>query len=187
MYIRNTSRYETEEVRRLVQFATKDMDTKHVCVNVKNCGGAYKGWAYKSVPRISNAPASAKYLIVLRIGKPEMFPVNNLVKSRRWVRVKPNEKYNPSEVRGCGNGTERWLEREVITEHSYGGKSSPFMEMKDWREGLIALAAHEMTHITQYRHNWATEEWMCESAALKVLESWRAATTSATEFSNPKS
>ena len=67
MWIRNTSRYPDDEVRRLVRFATRDVDMRDVCVNVKN--GELAGGAYNGVPEISNAPSAARYLITLRVGK----------------------------------------------------------------------------------------------------------------------
>jgi hypothetical protein len=67
MWIRNTSRYPDDEVCELVEFATRDVDMKKVCVNVKN--GDLGGGAYNGVPEISNAPRTAKYLVTLRVGR----------------------------------------------------------------------------------------------------------------------
>jgi hypothetical protein len=75
MWIRNTSRYLDEDVCDLVRFATRDVDMRDVCVNVKNSHRyAYGGYAYLGVPAISNAPSSSEYLITLRLGAPERFP-----------------------------------------------------------------------------------------------------------------
>jgi hypothetical protein len=75
MVVQNTSRYPTDEVERLVEFATGDLDMDRVCVNVKNSQRyPYGGYAYLGVPEISNAPASSEYLITLRLGGPERFP-----------------------------------------------------------------------------------------------------------------
>lgn len=60
------SRYPDEPVCGLVEFATKDVDMRRVCVNVKN--GELAGSAYNGVPSISNAPRAARYLITLRLG-----------------------------------------------------------------------------------------------------------------------
>ncbi len=76
MFLRNTSRYPTDDVRSLVEFATSDIDMHLVCVNVKNSRSrAYAGSAYLGVPEISNAPAETEYLITIRLGPPEMFPI----------------------------------------------------------------------------------------------------------------
>ncbi len=40
-------------------------DTDGVCVNVKNTSGTRRGRAYRSIPRVSSAPPSSKYLITL--------------------------------------------------------------------------------------------------------------------------
>jgi hypothetical protein len=75
MFIQNTSRYPTDDVERLVRFATADLDMRGVCVNVKNSHRyAYGGYAYLGVPEISNAPPSSDYLVTLRLGAPERFP-----------------------------------------------------------------------------------------------------------------
>ena len=67
MWIRNTSRYPDDQVRELVEFATRDVDMDRVCVNVKN--GELAGSAYNGVPELSNAPRAARYLITLRVGR----------------------------------------------------------------------------------------------------------------------
>jgi hypothetical protein len=81
MVLRNTSRYPTDDVRALVEFATGEIDMNRVCVNVKNSRTrAYSGSAYFGVPEISNAPPDSEYLVTIRLGPPEMFP---LVPERR--------------------------------------------------------------------------------------------------------
>lgn len=92
MVIRNTSRYPTDEVRRLVKLATSDLDMSRVCVNVKNLGefGRRRGRAYSYVPAVSNAPPGSKYLVVLRLAPPERFPQESVYYTDagpRWPRV----------------------------------------------------------------------------------------------------
>lgn len=67
MWVRNTSRHPHVRVEELVCFATRDVDMRKVCVNVKN--GELAGGAYNGVPEISNAPDGAEYLITLRLGR----------------------------------------------------------------------------------------------------------------------
>lgn len=75
MHLRNRSAYPTDEVRDLVKFAVSDVDMRHVCVNVKNRRHVrYAGFAYDSVPSISDAPRSTKYLVTLGLGPPDRFP-----------------------------------------------------------------------------------------------------------------
>lgn len=75
MFLRNTSRYSTPEVRELVSFAVSEVDMRRVCVNVKNRSrAAYAGYAYSDVPSVSNAPRSSEYLVTLGIGPEEKFP-----------------------------------------------------------------------------------------------------------------
>jgi hypothetical protein len=67
MWIRNTSRYPDERVGELVHFATREVDMRNVCINVKN--GHLAGGAYNGVPEMSNAPRQAEFLITLRVGR----------------------------------------------------------------------------------------------------------------------
>jgi hypothetical protein len=91
MVVQNTSRYPTEDVQRLVRFATGDLDMRGVCVNVKNSRRyPYGGYAYLGVPEISNAPASSEYLITVRLGTPDRFPF-----------TPPRRRGSPSLQLGC--------------------------------------------------------------------------------------
>ena len=173
MIIRNTSKYSTEEVTALIRLGAGDLNVSRVCVNVRNSKGAYAGRAYGQIPCVSNAPKSCQYLVVLRIGAESSFPVSNMTDSVRWVRVKPGEVYDVSEVRSCGNGTEHWLERMVVRSHPYGGNGSPLIEMKDWREGLVSLAAHEFRHINLFREKLVRSEIACERFSAERLAAYR--------------
>jgi hypothetical protein len=73
-WIRNTSRHLDDEVRMLVQFATRGIDMSRVCVNVKG-GHGLRARAYDGVPSISNAPRTARYLVTIKIGTGVTFPV----------------------------------------------------------------------------------------------------------------
>jgi hypothetical protein len=75
MLVQNTSRFPTDEVIELVEFATADVDMTAVCVNVKNTRSyACAGYAYDGVPEISNAPAGSRYLVTIRLGPDREFP-----------------------------------------------------------------------------------------------------------------
>jgi hypothetical protein len=177
MRLKNTSRYPDAEVRLLVNFALRNVDTRGLAVHVKNSQLACAGRAYESVPFRSSASTKADRLIVLRIGSPSRFPKSNISTVIKWVKLQPGESYMPSEVRGrmkTVNGQQvNWLERRIEVEQPYGGASSPKIEMRDWREALIRCAAHEGQHIRQYQHNWPRSEVECESVAAKRLEEYR--------------
>src|SRR5882762_714765 len=96
MFLRITSKHPKEEVERLVRFAAEPYDLRYVCVNVKNSQHAFRGRAYSRVPRqYSNAPRTAKYLVVICIGAAEKFkrekPIDNIRPTYRWVRVEEGE------------------------------------------------------------------------------------------------
>ena len=198
MLLKNTSRYPTEEARELLAFAAEGLDLAKVAVHVKNTSGAYAGMSYEAEPRIANASASAKHLVTLRIGAPNKFPTDNIRRSVRWVDM---PEYDPVPDSGfvenviglaCGSPEyKQWwrehriwtcfrggvqinrVQRKVESRMPYGGKGSPLIEMKDWREGLVALAAHEFNHIRQYQNSWPRSEVDCEKFAAKRLATYR--------------
>ena len=85
MLLKNTSRYPTEEARELLAFAAEGLNLAKVAVHVKNTSSAYAGMSYEAVPRMANAPTSAKHLVTLRIGAPNKFPTDNIRTTVRWV------------------------------------------------------------------------------------------------------
>jgi hypothetical protein len=142
--IQNTSRYPDEEVAELVRFALCEIDTRGVCVNVKNSSGARRGRAYSGVPSISNAPRGSKYLITLGVGAPEKFPFEDGSYVRR----------NGEVMKRRGG---RWPEETL----------------HDWREALVTVAAHEGKHIEQYRAKTSLSEVACHHFAAHVLRRYR--------------
>lgn len=80
MWLKNESDYPDPEVAELVEYAVRDVDMRDVFVRLRNIRdtrrrGPYRGRAYRSVPRISSAPAAAAYLVTLHLGPPRMFPL----------------------------------------------------------------------------------------------------------------
>jgi len=178
MWIRNTSQYPLDEVKRLVRFAASQFDrttTARLCVNVRNCKQTYHGNAYFSVPHVSNAPRTARSLVVLRIGAPEKFPSSNIQQTIRWVTLKPGEVCDPSEIRYTTYYMPKRViaKRRVLTDLPYGGAGSPVIETQDWQEALLVLAAHEFMHIDQYQRSRPASEVEAERMAAVVLERYR--------------
>jgi hypothetical protein len=196
MFLRNTSRYPDAEVRQLLAYAADGFDLRRVAVNLKNSKHAYAGMAYEKVPRIANVAASAN-LVTLRIGAPEKFPADNVRRTIRWVDL-PYEDipdrgfvedvlgipYETPEYHAWWREHRIWtcvrrgvqvnrVQRMVREQHPYGGKGSPLIEMHDWREGLVALAAHEFCHVHQFQNNLPQSEVQAEKAAEKRLIAYR--------------
>jgi hypothetical protein len=142
VWIRNTSRYPDERVEELVMFATGDVDMRKVCVNVKN--GRLAGGAYDGIPELSNAPARAKFLITLRLGR----------RDQHWPYGPVNYHFRTPEETGPRN-------------------RFPFFVYEDWEEWLVKLAAHESKHIEQFRGRLRCSELGCEQHASRVLEEFR--------------
>jgi hypothetical protein len=141
-WIRNTSRHPDDEVRELVRFATRGIDMKRVCVNVKG-GRGLSARAYDGVPSISNAPRRALYLVTIKIGNGVRYPLGPHNRNGR----------SPAEV-GPRN-------------------QFPFFTYADWREWLVAAAAHEARHIHQYRDGDRRSELDCERFAENALMRYR--------------
>lgn len=202
MRIRNQSQYPTEEVRKLIEFAMKGINTTGVMVHVKNGHrGAVGGLAYYGVPSMSPAAKmkTVQQLITLRIGSPKMFPADNMVttdRTTKWSLKILNKDWNQEEVDQTSPGPDwrihfihwtgstgstrdpdgytqyRW---ERTLRHPYGGVSSPLIQYADWREGLVALAAHEARHVFQHRHHKKGKgEVDAEKFAAKRLAAYRA-------------
>jgi len=151
-----TINYPKDEVERLIDFATEGIETHDVYFAVKNTKRTYRGRAYAFVPSIS--PASkidgVRYLITLALGKESNFPCSSEHYTWKW-------------------DSEKREYFKVMKGHGYGGKKSPIIVTNDWKETLVALAAHEARHIYQYRHRAPRCEVDCENWALSVLENYR--------------
>ncbi len=63
-----------------------------------------------------------------------------------------------------------------LAESRYPGASDrfPSYDIRDWREALVFVAAHEAAHIEQYREGTSRSEKRAEMFALKRLNEWRA-------------
>lgn len=180
MFLRNTSSHPDNEVRTLIEFAAEPYDLRRVCVNVKGTRHAYRGRAYPSVPRdYSNAPRTAKRLVVIAVGKAELFatPISNVRTPHGWTRV--NEEFvathKPRHLRTVVNATGTYFEAwgPVGEGVPYGGKKSPVVIFNDWREAMIGVAAHEFHHIQQFQNKARIVEAYCERAAALALERYR--------------
>ena len=143
-WVRNNSHLPDDEVRELIEFATKGVNMGHVCVNVKPARGKrWGGRAYLEVPSISDAPPTAKYLITLKIGPGVKYPT-------------PALNYNHK------------------APHEVGPRNRfPFVVHDSWQELFVHLAAHEARHVHQFRHGKRHSEIDTERFAVKALERYR--------------
>ena len=145
MRLKNTSRYPDDAVRRLVTIALLGIDARRLAVNVKNSRRPYRGRTYATVPSIS--PISAE---------PDM---DRLV----TIGIGAPECFPLDTAIG---------ERGAL--HGYGGKRSPIITMNDWREALVAVAAHEGRHVWQLQHEAPGSEVDAERFAAARLDEYRA-------------
>ena len=85
MRLHNTSRYPTDEVRRLVEFGMRGIRTERLEVHVKNSSDHFRGMAYHGVPAISTAygKATVDRLVTIGIGAPERFPHVRMTRYQR--------------------------------------------------------------------------------------------------------
>ena len=162
MFIKSTLKRPLSEVLELVEFAASvsKADLSTVQVNIKNSHrGSGGGMAYYGMPKgrysANSNDNEATRLVTLRVGGDEFFPRSNMC--YKWVQRKYKNK--------------RWHEKKET--HPYGGKSSPLIVCDDWREWLVALAAHEFNHIHQYQQDLPRSEVECEKAALAALTAYR--------------
>ena len=179
MLIHSTSKYPEQTVRNLVVFATAHVDTTGVVFIVKNSKFAFAGMAYMGVPNISpfKRDPSNKYLVTVRIGDEKHYPRTNMVVKRVWKKATREEFLAEPSVhrhRVTARGKDVY-ERCEIQRHPYGGVSSPLIEMNDWKEALIAVAAHEARHIHQFRNRLPASEIDCERFAAETIQRYREA------------
>lgn len=77
----------------------------------------------------------------------------------------------------------RWLIRlqlpSVLRNRGYprtyryaGRTTAPWITVRDWRERLVALVAHEACHVRQFREGLRRSEIQAERWAALVLEGW---------------
>lgn len=182
MWFHSTCRYPFEEVRELVEFAMAEIDHTALAVRVKNSQRAYRGRAYESVPPLSPLVEveGIERLVTIGIGPEREFPSTNVVTSARWRKVRPGEALDGLPARDLRrarsrprSGEAHALERREYRTHGYGGVRSPIVAMGDWREALVAVAAHEARHIWQYQHDAQRSEVEAERYSAARLEAWR--------------
>lgn len=148
MRLKNTSRYPDDAVLQLVIIALRGINARRLAVNVKNSRRPYRGRTYATVPSIS--PVSAE---------PDI---------ERLVTI--------------GIGAPECFPLDTAigqpgTLHGYGGKRSPIITMNDWREALVAVAAHEARHVWQFEHEAPGSEIDAERFAAARLDEYRALET----------
>ena len=73
-----------------------------------------------------------------------------------------------------------------LTYRYRGLRTAPWITVRDWRERIVALAAHEAYHTHQFRHAMRRSEVQAERWAVRVLEAWRAETAAVTEARSPE-
>ncbi len=178
--LHNTSRYPAAEVERLVAFSMRDLDHSRLAVNVKNSSRAYRGRAYDGVPALSAQAGDAAIdrLVTIGIGGPALFPCDNVQTKVKWVELHPERE--PAfgfvrEYRDAAGATH--YERKVVERHGYGGKTAPVLVFHDWREALVAVAAHESRHIFQYQFDRPRSEVEAERFAEFRLTQYRSRLT----------
>jgi hypothetical protein len=177
MKLSNTSRYPDADVALLVEFGMAAIDHTRLAVNIRNSSRAYRGRAYEGIPRVSARAHDPEVdrLVTIGIGSPRHFPCDNVEIKVRWVPLKPADDQTMAVLRRRRDRLGRLrIERRVIEQHGYGGKHSPVLEFHDWREALVAVAAHEARHIWQYQTDAPRSEVDAEQAAGRRLAEFRA-------------
>jgi hypothetical protein len=57
--------------------------------------------------------------------------------------------------------------------HNQYRKRSPAYDVNDWKEGVVALFAHEAEHARHFAHSMGVDEIACEHAAVRALKALR--------------
>jgi hypothetical protein len=182
--ILSTSRKPVREVEAIVRFALYGAEAGDVVVRVKNSAKpGYHGRAYGGIPqrsRVDEIPG-AEYLIVLRLGPDDSFPNGNVHDRWRWTAWVAPDAPRPKAwtPEWFGQVKRNRLKRITavrwgrVVRGPYGGRGAPSFTVADWREALVAVAAHEIRHIEQFRYDWPHSEVDAEKAAYAALLRWR--------------
>jgi hypothetical protein len=147
----------------------------------------YQGWAHRE--RNEKAMACPrKWLVTIRV-TPEAgcWPVDNVSRHHKTFRTEAEAEAARRRYEAMGwecepglaygarstNGGP-WTSRVgLYVHHPYGGVTSPRIVLNDWREALVALTAHELQHIDQFRRGRPASEVECERASARVLAAYR--------------
>lgn len=179
MRLKNTSKYPDDEVRHLVEFSMSGIRTARLQVNVKNARCAYRGRAYEGVPYMSPASSKATVdrLVTIGIGPESRFPCDNIstYPDGPWRDDYPPDDLDRALLRSrvTYRGGVRKAQWQRMIRRPYGGKRSPVIVCVNWREALVAVAAHEARHIQQFQRNKPRSEVDAERFAAKALERYR--------------
>lgn len=184
-----------EDVAWLMEFAAAviGMDTDSIGVHFKDAPNyGYSGRAYSRKP--ARCPFAKDrhitHYIKVNVGKDRHFPAENVVMRRRVLpwgtseadAQKAMDKIDPifrpqlRNRRAYLSAHFSALEQpryEVLTFQPYGGRKAAYYVMHNWREAVVAITAHELTHIDQFRNNRRASEAECEAAALTALRAFR--------------
>ncbi len=181
----------------------KDVDRIAFNIKNVGGKAAYRGRAYLGGPPAQspwNKVKGVTGLCIVAIGHPNNFPVENLVNYRRkriitdWIdgSPMPDESTTIQTKDGPITLQPRWrkdfpdtlkwewskedkfrLYHLKVERLPYGGKTSRYYKCFDWREGFIAVAAHEVQHFKQREGNKRYSEVECEQVAGMVLDDYR--------------
>ena len=191
--ILNTSRYPDSEVVPLVQFALDRFGIDRVGVLVKNCKRGHSGTAYYRKTYLARSPfatdSRVDHMIAIRIGPPSSWPFTNIHTHRirrpvsDWMHetnLRLHPRYTDPNVHievqrmGWKHDDLYRLVEDRLYRAPYGGKKSPEMRYADWRESLVAVTAHELHHVVQFRDGAKPREHECEIHAAICLDAYRA-------------
>lgn len=135
-------RADRRELRDLIAFGFRNVDTEDVEVRVspaRRSHLSFTGRAYPEPPRRPRPHPATRYLVTLAL--PRTIRNRAYPKTYRYPRM----------------------------------KTAPEITVGDWRERLVALAAHEACHVRQFREGLRRSEVEAERWALEVLRRWRLA------------
>lgn len=181
MHFINTSQYDEAEVRRLVEIGIKGVNMTGIGVLVEDSVDwrSYYGRAYGYNPThlpFANNP-DIRRVMTVAIGRSTQFPAHNMWTHTRWTRSLNNalrlaDKHGGRHIVDIDNrGNPRY---GYEFRAPYGGVTSPRIDMADWREAVVAVAAHEARHMYQFAHAKPMSEVDCERFAARALDRYRA-------------
>jgi hypothetical protein len=178
--VQNNTTHDDEDVRRLVAFATKDINVTDVVVTVddKTLNPHLKGYG-RARRTASLPPGGSQYAIDLYLPD-QAYPIDNRIKKVKWLPIDIDEDQAIGLMRLDLYGvavTYRWKkwaikQYGIVRQHGYGGIHTPLIVVRNWREFLVWVAAHEARHIHQMRHGKRLSEVDCEKWAFRKVNDY---------------
>lgn len=148
MRVTNTSRYDLQRIKELLEFSARGVKDSGVEVHVKNSSRGWKAYAYSEIPYIANVAATSKYLITIHTSQwlPSTTWTNVQRIDRLWPEGIPLDSWEDVFVRIAAHEFRHIWQFQRTERTGKGGKGEydaekfAFKRLNQWRGATKRLA-----------------------------------------------